>query len=366
MFIFKKIRSHEKGFIFKDNEFKGILGTGRYWFFDLFNKIRIDVVSQHETWLAHKDIDMIVKEGAFGKEAIALDIKDYERALVWMDGRFDRILDSGRYVAWTRYKNIRVEIQDARNVLFDHKDMNVILAWQDIGKFLTVFTIEDGHVGVYFKDGGYVNTLEAGRYAFWMRVGKVKVYSFDVREKTLDISGQEIMTADKVSLRMNAVVSYRIENARKAVEQVKEVDQALYREAQLALRAIVGTRELDALLTDKNAVARDLDAAMRSRADTFGVEVISIGIRDIILHGEMKTLLNRVIEAQKASEANAIARREETAAVRSQVNTARLMEGNAVLMRLRELEVLEKIAQTSKLNVILGDKGLTDRVVNLL
>jgi regulator of protease activity HflC (stomatin/prohibitin superfamily) len=103
-----------------------------------------------------------------------------------------------------------------------------------------------------------------------------------------------------------------------------------------------------------------------ARAAEFGIEVLHLGIRDVILPGEMKTLMNRVTEARKAAEANLIARREETAAMRSQANTARILEANATLMRLRELEVLEKVADKTKLNVILGDKGLADRVMNLL
>jgi regulator of protease activity HflC (stomatin/prohibitin superfamily) len=368
MFIIgsKKIRSYEKGLLFRDKEFKRVLGTGRHWFIDPLNKVRVDVVSQRAPWFAHVDLDMIVKANVLGEDANVLDLKDYERALVWVDGRFDRILDSGRYAIWTKFKDVKVEIEDARNVLFDHKDLNVILKSQDVEKILSVFTIEEGHVGVYFKDGEYVKTLQPGQYASWMRVGKVKLYNLDMREKVLDVSGQEIMTADKVSLRMNAVVSYRVTDARKSIEQVNDADQALYREAQLALRGIVGTRELDVLLADKNAVAKDLETSMRKRADEFGVRVITLGIRDIILPGEMKALLNQVIEAKKASEANAIARREETAAVRSQMNTAKLMDSTPSLMRLRELEVLERVAQTSKLSVVLGEKGLADRVVNLL
>ena len=61
-----------------------------------------------------------------------------------------------------------------------------------------------------------------------------------------------------------------------------------------------------------------------------------------------------------------IVRREETAAMRSQVNTAKLLQDNPTLMRLRELEVLEKIASTSKLNIMLGEKGLAEKVMNLL
>jgi hypothetical protein len=80
----------------------------------------------------------------------------------------------------------------------------------------------------------------------------------------------------------------------------------------------------------------------------------------------MKALLNRVIEARKAADANLITRREETAAMRSQANTARLLEDNPTLMRMRELDLLEKIAGSAKLNVVLGEKGLADRIVNLL
>ena len=129
---------------------------------------------------------------------------------------------------------------------------------------------------------------------------------------------------------------------------------------------MVGTRELDTFLTDKDAVASEFEEAVRRRAGELGLEIVSVGIRDIILPGEMKDLMNKVTEAKKAAEANLIVRREETAAMRSQANTAKLLADNPTLMRLRELEVLEKVAASGKLNVVLGEKGLADRVVNLL
>jgi hypothetical protein len=113
-------------------------------------------------------------------------------------------------------------------------------------------------------------------------------------------------------------------------------------------------------------VVRELEEGLRRRVLALGLEVATAGIRDIILPGEMKDLLNKVTEARKAAEANLIVRREETAAMRSQANTAKLLQDNPTLMRLRELEVLEKVAASAKLNVVLGDKGLTERVVNVL
>ena len=87
-------------------------------------------------------------------------------------------------------------------------------------------------------------------------------------------------------------------------------------------------------------------------------EIVGFGMRDIILPGEMKELLNKVIEAQKAAEASLITRREETAAIRSQANTATLLEGNPILMRLRELEVIERVAQSGKISVVVAEKGI--------
>ena len=165
-----------------------------------------------------------------------------------------------------------------------------------------------------------------------------------MREQALDVAGQEIMTADKVTLRMNALVTYRITDARKAVMVTDGAKQSLYREAQLALRAVVGTRDLDSFLTDKDAVAGEFEEQVRQRAGDLGLEVVSVGVRDVILPGDMKDLMNKVTEAKKAAEANLIARREETAAMRSQANTAKLLADNPTLMRLRELEVLEKVA----------------------
>jgi hypothetical protein len=368
MIVFKsvKIRSFEMGLHFRDGEFRGLLGEGRHWFFDPLHKVRVDVVSQRDPWLLHEKLDVIVKSGALKDRAIVLDLKDYQRALVWVDGRFSHVLPTGLYAYWTALRDVTVEVVDARKVRFEHKDLPVISRSAQAERVLDLCNVEQGHMGVLFLDGDDVETLTPGRYAFWKNVAQVKLVPVDIREAMLDVSGQEIMTADKVTLRLNAIVTYRVVDARKSVSAVEDVKQTLYRESQLALRAVVGTRELDAFVSDKDVVARELEEQVRRRVEALGLEILSVGVRDIILPGEMKDLMNKVIEAKKAAEANLIVRREETAAMRSQANTAKLLESNPTLMRLRELEVLEKVASASKLNVVLGEKGLADRIVNLL
>jgi regulator of protease activity HflC (stomatin/prohibitin superfamily) len=361
-----KVRQYELGLYFRDGEFRELLEPARYWFFDPLFRVRVDVVSLRAPWLTHNKLDVIVKSGALADRAKVLDLKDYQRALVWIDGRFSHVLPPGLYAYWTTFCDVKAEIVDARTVRFEHPDLPVILKSAMADRVLDIVTMAAGHVGVWFRDGTFVETLPAGRYAFWKNIADVKVVPVDTRELILDVTGQEIMTADKVTLRLNTLVSYRVADARRAVSVVDDARQALYRETQLVLRALVGARELDAFLADKDGVVQELEQGLRRRVPAFGLEVVTVGIRDVILPGEMKELLNKVTEAKKAAEANLIVRREETAAMRSQANTAKVLQDNPTLMRLRELEVLEKVAATAKLNVVLGDKGLTERVVNVL
>lgn len=368
MFLFKrmKIRSYEIGLYFRDGEFRRVLTGGRHWLFGPTWKMRVEKVSQRDPWLSHEKLDVIVKSGALAGLAEVVDLKDRQRALVWVDGRFSHVLPPGLYAYWTGFKEVRVETVDARQVRLRHADLKAIVRSAYAAHVLDICTVERNHVGVYFQDGEYVETLPPGEYAFWKNVADSKLVEVDVREQALDVAGQEIMTADKVTLRMNALVTYRIVDARKAVMVSDGATQSLYREAQLALRAVVGTRELDAFLTDKDVVSGEFEDLVRRRAGELGLEIVSVGVRDVILPGDMKDLMNKVTEAKKAAEANLIARREETAAMRSQANTARLLADNPTLMRLRELEVLEKVATKGNLNIVLGEKGLADRVVNLL
>lgn len=373
MGLIKRVRIHsdEMGLRFREGEFDGLLEPGKYWFCDPLGKLEFALASVRDPWLVHEKLDVIVKSGELRDKAEVVDLKDHERALVWIDGRFQRVLGPGLYALWTKARQVRVEKIDARGIRFEHADLAVIMRSSSARLLLDVCSISRDHVGVLHYDGRYVESVGSGVYAFWKGVAEAKLVEVDQRETMVDVGGQEVMTADKVTLRLNAVVVYRIVDARKAVSVVDDVRQALYRETQLALRAVIGARELDAFLADKDTVAREVDELVRRRSAELGLAVMSVGVRDVILPGEMKELMNRVTEAKKAAEANLIARREETAAMRSQANTAKVLADNPTLMRLRELEVLEKIALGGKLSVVLGDKsandkGLTDRVVELL
>lgn len=376
--MFKKIqiRSYEVGLKFRNGEFVGLLDTGNRIVFTAFGKTTVRIVSKRDPWLFDEQLDVIVKSGVLAGKAEVIDLKDHERALVWIDGRFNRVLGPGLYAYWNDVRNVRVETVTIDNARLVHNQLAAIVRGGGAVQYLNVCKVERDHVGVWFLDGRYVDQLQPGLYAFWKDAGDARVVEVDMRETQVDVSGQEMLTADKVTLRINAMVTYVVNDARRAVSASEDVRQSIYRETQLALRAAVGSRELDVFLSgqagsDKDALIEELESGIHDRAAVLGLEVVSVGIRDVILPGDMKDLMNKVTEAKKAAEANLIARREETAAMRSQANTAKLLADNPTLMRLRELEVLEKIAGNGKLNIVLSPRsqengGLADRVVNLL
>jgi regulator of protease activity HflC (stomatin/prohibitin superfamily) len=367
MFIRRfKVRAHERGLVFRDGQFEDVMGPGVAWLFDPLRKLQVEIVDVRSPWLAHVDLDVIVRSGALRREARVVDLKAHERAVVWVDGRLEAVLKPRLYVLWTVFRDVKVETFDARGALFEHEQLAAILELRGTAALLEAVTVEAGHAGLLFRNGRHEATLAPGVYALWKGVARARIAIVELREQVADVAGQEIMTADKVTLRLNAVVTFKVADPLRAVTAVDDHRQALYREAQLALRATVGARTLDALLGEKEAVARELAMALAARAAELGLEVVSLGIRDVILPGEMKELMNRVIEAQKAAEAALVTRREETAAMRSQANTARLLEQNPTLMRLRELETLEKVAEKGRLSVVVGEGGLAGRIVKMV
>jgi regulator of protease activity HflC (stomatin/prohibitin superfamily) len=222
------------------------------------------------------------------------------------------------------------------------------------------------HVGVLTVDGECVKTLKPGLHAYWKFNRNIKVELFDTRLQEMDVTGQEILTKDKVNLRINLSCSYKITDVVTAIEQLSRPMEYVYRELQFALRAAVGTRLLDELLEDKGVIDKSVFAYIKKNTESYGIAMTNVGVKDIILPGDMKSILSKVVEAEKAAQANSIRRREETAATRSMLNTAKVMEDNPTALRLKELETLEKITEkVGNLSVFGGLEGLMNGLVKI-
>jgi regulator of protease activity HflC (stomatin/prohibitin superfamily) len=231
---------------------------------------------------------------------------------------------------------------------------------------IVVHQIQDGQTGLLSIDGRTAGALDPGLHAFWNVGRSVQVKTVDLKRQSLDVAGQELLTRDKVTIRINISAEYRVVDPLKAVAAVKDFADALYRALQLAFRKTLGTMTLDQILEKK--VSIDAEAAEKVRADmaAIGIEVTDIALKDVILPGEMRDILNQVVAAEKQAEANVIRRREETNATRSLLNTAKVMAENPVMLRLKELEALESIAgKVERLTVMNGTTGLMNDLVRL-
>ena len=227
------------------------------------------------------------------------------------------------------------------------------------GEFIDV-TVQAHELGLRFEQGRFTGVLQPGRYKLWTHPeAQARIATADMRRTELAIAGQDLMTRDKVSLRLTLTVAYAIEDVTLATLKVENVRDAVYTAVQLAARGYVAAVTLDELLEGRDAFTRFLVQEVAPKAKAFGVRVDDLGVKDVVLPGEMKTLLNRVIEAEKAAAANVISRREETAATRSLVNTARLMADQPILLRLKELEAMQEIAaRIHEVRIVVGADNL--------
>ncbi|EIY9332065.1 TPA: slipin family protein [Escherichia coli] len=282
---------------------------------------------------------------------VAADLSETEAGALYMDGILLEILPpSTRRLYWRVEDDLTLVRMNTQQVQVQTEVMNAVLQPRRKGAvkgrdaILTV-QVPAWHVGVLKIDGETQALLPPGLTAYWKINHLVEAEVVDTRLQVLEVSGQEILTKDKVNLRINLAANWRYSDVLLAFSQLTKPIDHLYRELQFALREAVGTRTLDELLEDKQVIDDVVSEQVKSRMLPFGMEIASLGVKDIVLPGDMKNILAQLVEAEKSAQANVIRRREETAATRSLLNTAKVMENNPVALRLKELETLERVAE---------------------
>lgn len=358
------LKESDVALVWIDGRLSEVLDPGlhAYW---KSPRIQIDKFNTGHAEVEHPQLADLVGDERFAPRVEVVDLAEDDRAIVWVDGRIHSVLGPGLHAFWKSAGRINVERYNVNDDRLEHDKLEAIVAFPQSVKWLNGIRVDDHDRVMLFRDGSLVGQLDAGHFVYWRGGPAVTWKAVDMREQVSDVQGQEIMTQDKVTLRMNLLVTHRVTDPVQAVTGVADWSQSLYREAQLGLRAAVGGRTLDKLLTDKDEVGNEIKANLGARASEFGVTISSVGLRDIILPGDMKVILNEVIVAQKQAEANVIRRREETAAARSQANTARLLSENPALARMKELEALQEILADANVTFVLGSGDLADQVRGL-
>ncbi|MBJ8872972.1 slipin family protein [Citrobacter braakii] len=303
---------------------------------------------------------------------LVVDTTDTEAGALYVNGVLQEICPPAtRRLYWRAEEALTLVRMDTRQVLVPVEVMNAVLQPRRNGAvkgreaILTV-QVPAWHVGVLKIDGETQALLPPGLTAYWKINHLIEAEVVDTRLQVLEVGGQEILTKDKVNLRLNLAANWRYSDVLQAFGQLTKPLDHLYRELQFALREAVGTRTLDELLEDKQVIDEVVSAQVKARMTPFGIEVASLGVKDIVLPGDMKAILSQLVEAEKSAQANVIRRREETAATRSLLNTAKVMENNPVALRLKELETLERVAERiDKISVFGGLDQVLHGLVNI-
>lgn len=372
------IEANQLGLLYKDKQFVRVLEQGVHKLWGIQKKYTLKTVAINtlNREITTEEILSLLDEhsATFSQFADAWETGEQDLGLVFEANKLVDIKQPNQRGAfWKNVRAMRVEkVNIAEKFAIEERAAALMLGADSeklrkaAGNAIYALTVPEGFVSFLEVNGQVTETLAAGTYAWWKfsRVLKTKLY--DTRLQNMEVNGQEILTKDKVSLRINLSATWQILDAEKVRLNLADHTDFLYREMQLALRTVVSTQSLDQLLQDKNLLNEQIQQIVAVKAIEYGIAVKTVGARDIVLPGEMKTILAQVVEAEKLAEANVIRRREETQATRSLHNTAKVMEGNPILLRLKELESLEKITgQIKSLNVYGGLNGVMNDMIRL-
>src|SRR5215813_8856729 len=274
--------------------------------------------------------------------------------------------------------------------------------------------IKPTHRGLWYEDGVLKRVLEPGRYVKprYINVGfyrrpRVEVTLVDVRERELTIKGQEILTADKVAIRVSIIVQFRVSDPAAALHAVVNFEERLYSDVQLAARRSLATMTLEDILTNRNRLSNDILHDVQEAARGYGVSIFRADVKDLVFPGNLQEIMNRVLAAERMSQAQlveartksevqrieaqakaethkteAAARTEallmaartdaetqktrtasEIEALREREAAAKAYSSHPALLRLQELETLRELARTATARIYIGfDKHHADNL----
>lgn len=339
------------GLLFVEEMFSDFLLPGRHAYFELLPKTKLTICRQSQV-IESKEIvrAIIASQHAAATQQLVMIATNDKQLIAWWDQN-ELVHISAPAVQALASNNLRAEIislEQAPQLIEEHivrAARSSQVATQLMAPHMSSYEIPSDHVGMLHIDGVFNKPLASGFYAYWHGGKRVSLTMLDTRLTTLEITGQEMLTQDKVPLRVNVTAGYKIINGPLMISSLNDYKDFIYKEIQFALRAAIGSKTLDGLLENKTETDTQILGYMQEKAMVQGIEMVSLGIKDLILPGEIKTILGKVVEAEKAAQANVIRRREETAATRSLMNTSKVMEDNPVALRLKELETLERITE---------------------
>ena len=357
------IQADQRGLLFHKGSYVKRLLPGTYRYLS-WSPHTVAVLNIAKPFSAEgKDLQLFLQDEELLRDIEVVSVQDHEVVLHYEDGQFMQLLKPGVYAYWNLLrKHTFVHTDLGQPELPAGIDRSIIAK---LTPYVQCYEIASHESGFLFYDHALMRELAPGKYYFWKGPVSVLVKTVDLRQQQMELIGQEMMTEDKVTLRLNFVCQYTIVSPHRVLE-MKGFDEQIHIQLQLLLREYVGTLKLDDLLKRKEDVATFILSRIQEKEEAFGVRFLGAGVKDVILPGEMKDILNTVLLAEKKAQANLLTRREETASTRSLLNTAKLMDENQTLFRLKELEFLEKICDKIGSISVTGGGDLLERLSSLI
>lgn len=209
--------------------------------------------------------------------------------------------------------------------------------------------IKDTHRALWYEDGVMTRVLGPGRYDLprqslfphLFRRPLVEITLVDVRERDLTIKGQEILTADKVAIRVSIIVQFKVSDPVAALHQVSNHDERLYSDVQLAARRSLAAMTLEQILTNRNQLSEDILEEVKGTAATYGVTILRADVKDLVFPGNLQEIMNKVLAAERLAQAQLV----ET---RTQAEQRRIdAEAKAQIKRIEAASTAETDAQVA-------------------
>ncbi len=340
------VRDDERAFLMRDGRFERLLEPGRYRELDFGGRLASEVVKVVRAEIPAERALLFEKTqpDLASKHFVLVQPSSTEVAIVSFDGEPKHIvLPNTTRAFWKTLTLVEVDMIDTAA---DPRVAKKHLDKLDMRGNSVVQAIVEAHeAGLLFIDGQLRERLAPGRHAFWQIGRVVRIGKVDLRPRPHEVTAQEILTKDRIGIRVTLTAFTKVTDPEKATLAAADLDNTVYRLIQFAIREAVATRTLDDILAARDTIDREVRGFVTERVKDLGLEIGEIGVKDVILPGDVRDLLNKVVEAERVAKANLIRRQEETAATRSLLNTARLMDDNPLLLRLKELEALEKLVE---------------------
>ncbi len=336
------INDNQRGLMFINGRFSKLLGAGKYY---SYGNRKIEVVSTELPLYSDRcSVEQLLEHPDIAASTVTAEVKNGELALHYVNGEFTEALTVGKWVFWTAHAKHEFRIIDTSNPEVG-EDVPKYIFRSISDKLYYKLDVLDSQKARLFYDNRFVRLLDAGTYYFWRGSTDISYSFVDTRRCQMQVNSQSVLTKDKVELRITFMLSYRVTDYINVSREIEDYTVQLYTAAQLTLRELAGRYKVDEILEDREKLSADATELLRKKAESLYVEILDAGIRDIILPGEISSIMNTVIAAEKRAQANVITRREEVASTRSLLNTAKLMDENKTLYKLKELEYIERICE---------------------